>query len=145
MTKYLFLFLLLCGANAYAEVQRWVDEHGKVHYSDLPPAGIDTETLRSSSAATSGVSAPKTYVEREAELKKTQQVKREAEEAAAKKQANTETQKANCANAQKNLLTLQAGGRMVEYDTNGERRFVDEETLRQRIVQAQKEIGDWCK
>lgn len=157
MSKFLLILLMLSSANAFAAISKWVDAQGQVHYSDQPPPPeARAETLRSASgnegtAGTSGVTAasapaaPKTIAEREAELRKAQQAKKEAADKAAQKQAATDAVKANCATAQQNLRTLQAGVRMVEIDANGERSYIDDTQRQQRIEKAQQEISNLCK
>lgn len=157
MSKFLLILLMLSSANAFAAISKWVDAQGQVHYSDQPPPPeAKAETLRSASgnegtAGTSGVTAasapaaPKTIAEREAELRKAQQAKKEAADKAAQKQAATDAVKANCATAQQNLRTLQAGVRMVEIDANGERSYIDDTQRQQRIEKAQQEISNLCK
>lgn len=157
MSKFLLILLMLSSANAFAAISKWVDAQGQVHYSDQPPPPeAKAETLRSASgnegtAGTSGVTAasapaaPKTIAEREAELRKAQQAKKEAADKAAQKQAATDAVKANCATAQQNLRTLQEGMRMVEIDANGERSYIDDTQRQQRIEKAQQEISNLCK
>ncbi|HEX5364954.1 MAG TPA: DUF4124 domain-containing protein [Gallionella sp.] len=145
MNKYLLIFLMLCGTNAYAEIHRWVDDHGKVHYTDQPPVGVDATELRSAPAPGSAPAAAKTFAEREADLKKAQQTKKEADARAAQKQANAEAEKYNCSVAQQALLSLKSGRRVAEYDANGERSFLGESELQQRTAKAQEEVAKWCK
>jgi hypothetical protein len=157
MSKFLLILLMLTSANTFAAISKWVDAQGHVHYSDQPPPPeTKAETLRSTSdtegtgsisdvSKTSAPAATKTVAEREAELKKAQQAKKEAADKAAQKQAAADALKANCANAQQNLRNLQAGGRMVEIDAKGESSFIDDTQRQQRIEKAQQEISNLCK
>lgn len=154
MKNYLLFLLMLSSASAFAGLNKWVDESGKVHYSDQPPpANVKAKTLRPTSgmtaasgvAAASAPAAPKTVAEREAELKKARQSKKEASDKAAKEQAAAETAKANCAAAQQNLRTLQSGVRMMEIGAGGERSYLGDEQRQQRIAKAQQDVGDFCK
>jgi len=89
--KYSILVILMMFChNAFAESYKWVDDNGRVHYSDQPPAtGANSKIIGSTSktrgsaetgdatepgnaAETSGSGEPKTTAEREAELKKKQ-------------------------------------------------------------------------
>lgn len=46
MKKHLVVILFLSMSSAYAALNKWVDEKGKVHYSDLPPpANVQKTTL----------------------------------------------------------------------------------------------------
>jgi len=153
----LLILLLTFSIMANAEVHRWVDENNHIHYSDQPPPpSTNAKKLRSTSssneAAESGPStgkdtpaAPKTIAEREAELKKTQQAKKEAADKDAKKQADEEATKAYCATAQQNLRALQEGIRVIEFDAKGERSYIDDEQRKQRIAKTQEEISKRCK
>lgn len=153
MKNYLLLLLLLSSGTAVAGLNKWVDEHGKVHYSDQPPpANVQAKTLRSApgtpTSGTTAASAPaaaKTYAEREAELKKAQKAKQEAAALAAQEQAQKDENKARCAAAQQNLGALQSGIRTVEIDANGERSYLDDEQRQQRIAKMQQDISNWCK
>lgn len=147
MKKFLAILLLLSATAAFAELNKWVDAQGKVHYSDEPPpANVKSKTLRTApAAAASAPAAPKSIAEREAELKKAQQAKKEAADRAAQEQANKETEKANCASAKENLRTLQSGTRMVEVDAQGEYSYLEDDQRQQRIAKAQEQIKNWCK
>ena len=153
MNKYLLILLMLASANACAELNKWVDEHGKVHYSDQrPPANVQAKKLRSSSitpasgvAATSAPAAAKTFVEREAEWKKAQREKQDAADKTAKEQVQAEEQKTNCALSQQNLRTFQADVPVAEIDAKGERVFLDDSKRKQRIAKAQQDVSIWCK
>jgi len=157
MKKFLLILLMLVSANAIAELNKWVDADGKVHYSDQPPpANVKAKTLRVTSdtaapmsasgvAAASAPAAPKTIAEREAELKKAQQAKKEAADKTAKEQAKMEAEKSACTLAQQNLRALQDGMRMVEIDAKGERSYLDDEQRRQRTEKAQQDVKTYCK
>lgn len=157
MNKCFLILLLLISENSFAELNKWVDESGKVHYSDQPPpTTVKAKTLRSTSgsaaitsasgvAAASAPAAPKTIAEREAELKKAQKEKKEAADKAAKEQSDADANKANCNAAQQNLRTLQSGVRMMEIDAKGERSFMGDEQRQQRITKAQQDISTFCK
>lgn len=157
MKKFLLILLMMFSANAFAELSKWVDADGKVHYSDQPPpANVKAKTLRlpsdaavpvsaSGVSATSAPAAPKTIAEREAELKKAQQAKKDAADKAAKEQARIEAEKASCATAQQNLRVLQADYRIAQVDAKGERYYLNDDQRRQGVEKAQQDIKTFCK
>jgi hypothetical protein len=150
MIKYLLFLLILTSTNAFAEISKWVDSNGKVHYSDQPPPpDVKPKVLRSFAethdSASSSVAASKTLAEKEAELKKAQKAKNEAADKAAQKQAAKDNQKALCAGAQQNLNSLQDGMRMVEIDAKGEHSYIDDAKREQLIAKAQKDVSTYCK
>lgn len=145
MKKYLFVFLILTAANADAELNKWVDEQGKVHYSDRPPVGVEATPVRAAPTPAGAPAPSKSYVEREAELRKARQSQTEATERSALQQANAEIEKANCNAAQQTLRSLQQEGRIVEFDAQGERRYLEDDERQRRIAEAQADIGKSCK
>lgn len=43
--KYLILFLSLLVGTASAQIYKWTDESGRVHFSDVPDEAYETETV----------------------------------------------------------------------------------------------------
>jgi Domain of unknown function (DUF4124) len=150
MSKLLLILLLLAGTNAFADIIKWVDDQGRVHYSDQPPPqDAQPKTLRSDSesgdAAGSEVPAEQTIAERAAELKRNNLEKQAAADKAAQKKATEDALKQNCADAQANLTSLQSGVRIMEIDAKGERTYIDDTERQQRIAKAQRNISNSCK
>ena len=138
---------LIC-FSAHAGLNKWVDADGKVHYSDTPPPDVTTQSVRNIAGkeqtdAPVGDS-PKSYIEREAEYKKAKQEKTDATQKMAREQANIEARKNNCAAARENARVLEAGTRVVTYDANGERTYLDDDARAQRLEEAQKAISSNC-
>lgn len=146
MKRYLPACLLLLSFSAHGALHKWVDADGKVHYSDEPPpADAKAKTLKVQSApASSGVPATRTVAEREAEYRKAQKAKQEAEQKSAKQQEEILAKQKNCEGAKQNLKTLEAGAPMATYDAKGERSFLDDNTRQQRIEEARKAISANC-
>lgn len=148
----LAIFLLLISFNTYAELHKWVDADGKVHYSDEPPpdSAKKTETLNirsSSDEANSPASAPqamKSIMEQEADLKKRQKEKLEAAQKEEKKQEEAQTKQKNCNRARNDLATLQNTPRLATYDANGNQVIMDDTARQSRIEDAQQSIKDYC-
>jgi hypothetical protein len=150
MNRYLLFFMLLCCTNTFAAISKWVDADGQVHYSDEPPpSNVKQKTLRADDTqgaqGASSVAAPKTIAEREAELKKSAQAKKEAADKAAQDQAAAAAKQANCANAQQNLKALESGFRMAEIDAKGDPSYLDDNQRAQRVAKAQSDISTYCK
>lgn len=141
----LFIFTL----NAHAAAHKWVDADGTVHYSDsIPPEVTTAETVRSISRkdqADAPATVPsKSIAEREAELKKSKQEKEEFSQRKTQEEANTDEKKRSCEVARQNLRTLEEGGRIVTYDANGERTYLDDSARAQRLAEAQKSVLENC-
>ncbi|GAB5606222.1 DUF4124 domain-containing protein [Sideroxyarcus sp. TK5] len=143
------LALLCClSLSAQAGLNKWVDENGKVHYSDSPPTGAKVESVRNITGK-GQESAPadyssKSYTQREAELNKARQEKKEASEKSARETAQQQERKQNCAVARENLRALESGARLVTYDEKGEKRFLDDADREQRLNSAREAVKANC-
>jgi IS5 family transposase len=142
------IVLSLLGLNAHAGVNKWVDAEGKVHYSDAPPPEAKTETVRNISGK-GQTEAPatystKSYAEREAEMKKSKLEKEEASKKEAQKNAATEAKERSCEAARQHARALEEGARVYNYDQNGERVYLDDDTRAQRLEEARKTISADC-
>jgi hypothetical protein len=144
-TAALFIFTL----NAHAEARKWVDADGTVHYSDsIPPEVTTSETVRNisrkSEAETPAAVPTKSIAEREAEYKKAKQKKEESSQRKTQEEARVDEKKRNCETARKNLRSLEEGGRIVTYDANGERAYLEDSAREQRLAEAQKSVSENC-
>ncbi|HUX90689.1 MAG TPA: DUF4124 domain-containing protein [Gallionellaceae bacterium] len=143
------MFLLLISFGSHAALNKWVDADGKVHYSDTPPAGAKIKTLRSSTAPDAATlatetAAPKTLAEREAEWKRSQKTKEEAEQKASQEKEATAEKQKNCESARSNLATLENSPAIATYNEKGERTFMDDASRKQRTDEARKVVGSYC-
>ncbi|HSO05902.1 MAG TPA: DUF4124 domain-containing protein [Pelomicrobium sp.] len=133
---------------AGAELYKWVDSQGKVHYSDRPPpnAAQKSTTMKGAvsapaPAATASPAPQKTIKEQELEYR---QRKAEEAEAAAKAQKEADMRAQNCRNARGNLNTYTEGGRVVRFNAQGEREYVGDEERVREIERWQREVERWC-
>lgn len=141
--------LALTSLNAHAGLNKWVDANGVVHYSDTVPPGITkSETVRSMAgkgqANAPATVSPKSVAEREAELKKAKQEKEDASQKKSQKDEEAATKKNNCEAARENARALEEGGRIVTYDANGERSYLDDNARAQRLEEARKAVSANC-
>lgn len=163
MKNFMLVMLMMFCINVYAESYKWVDENGRVHYSDQPPvSSAKSKTLGSTSKAkTSAATAdtaetsdtakasesgePKTIAEREAELRRKQKTDKEAADKAAQEQAKKDATQEYCNQAKLSLNALQQDVRIMEIDAKGERSYLGDEQRQQRIAKAQQDISKNCK
>jgi Domain of unknown function (DUF4124) len=150
MGKFLLIILILASANSFAEVNKWVDNQGRVHYSDQPPPPDTQPEALSSVSGLKGASGVAdtggpTFVQQEAALKRTQQAQQQDAAQAAAKQATADAMKANCEAARQNLRSLQSGARIMDINASGERYYLDDSQRQQRIDKVQQDIGNLCK
>jgi hypothetical protein len=135
------------------QLYRWVDENGRVQYSDRPPpAGTRAEKelkrkpgAQPPAAASSEPQAPKSYAEQEAEFRKRQVEKSEQEAKQRQEQQAAAERKRQCDDARSYLASLQSGSRVAQYNAQGEREYLDDKARAQEIARAQKSIAAVCK
>ena len=155
MIKYLPLALALFILPAWAGLYKWIDENGKVHYSDQPPPGDakQTQTMKESKSAAAApnaagakpAAAAKTPAEQEMEFRKRRLEAAEAEAKAKKEAEATEEKKRNCDRANAQVASLQRGGRMTRPGANGEQVYMSDEEIAKELVSARKVADSWCK
>lgn len=144
MKRCVLLCLLLLCFNANADLFKWVGADGKVHYSDEPPpTNVNAETLATPKAAAS-TSSEKSYIEREADRKKTLKTKEEAEKKAAKQQEDAIAKEKYCASLRSHLTTLEKASRIATLNEKGESVIMDDAMRQQQIEEARKQLSTNC-
>jgi len=144
--------MLLAGAAA-GQIMECVDAKGNKEYAQTCPPGTvkETKLMKSgagaaSSGAGSAAPAGKSLAEREAEFKKRNLERQEAEAKAAKQQAESKDSERACNDARAQLRSLQEGQRIARVDPNtGERSFLEDKDRPGEIANAQKAVDNWCK
>jgi hypothetical protein len=149
------LAVVLAASPAFAQqMYKWVDQAGKVHYSDQPPPetakGGKKLEIRAAPAGASGTTtaaAPagaKSAADLDMDFRKRQLQKAEADQKAKKDaEANVEKQK-NCTEAKNRMTSLERGGRVSRYGPNGEQQFLTDEEIAREVVAQRKVIDSWC-
>ncbi len=132
--------------TSHAEVYKWVDGSGKVHYSDQPPT-VDAQTVRGSSAAQTAITeqARQSLNAREQDYQK-----RLKESAGAKAKADKDAEQArikreNCDKARNNLTTLQNKPRVYSTNAAGQRVYLDDRARAEALANSQKAVSENCK
>ena len=148
--KFCLMILLpllnLLAFNAYAGINKWVDENNQVHYSDQPaPTHVNATPVIVPPPAENNIPMQKSVAEREADLKKSQKDKEEMEQKEAKQQEVDQAKQRYCKDARSNLLTLQNSLRISTYDSDGKLIYMDDATREKQLEEAQKGISKHCK
>ncbi|MEO8718646.1 MAG: DUF4124 domain-containing protein [Burkholderiales bacterium] len=161
MNRIVILALMLAFASAAsAQMYRWVDKDGRVHYTTTPPPpGVTSRTLQAPSASPPAAApddaakdaagkeerkGPLTPAEQEQEFRKRQieaQKAREKETTAAR---DTEIKQQNCARARDAQATFESGQRIGRTSAQGERYYLDDEARAREADAARQAVRDWC-
>lgn len=146
--RLLFLGVLAFAAHAHAELYKWTDAQGKVHYTDQPPT-LNSQTVKHSAKGQAETTSKATQ-SLDAKDQAYQKRRKEAEEARAK--ADKEAEQAriareNCDKARKNLSTLQNANAPRVYTTNaaGQRIYMDDSARASALANSQKSVSEFCK
>ena len=153
--------MLFYTAVAFAQLYRWVDGDGRVHYSSTPPpAGVKSRTLAAPasapvSPATNGEGAPDaaakdaakgplTPAEQEQAFRKRQLEAQKAAEKAEAERKESAAQADNCNRAREYLRTLESGQRVSRTNAQGEREYIDDAARARETESARQAVTDWC-
>jgi hypothetical protein len=141
----------LLAPGAHGQLLKCVGKDGRVEYAAQCPPGTKQQAtgIRASpapAAPTGGGATGKSLAEQEAEFKKRQVEKQEAE-AKGEKQAAADAQRERaCQDARSYLQNLQAGHRIVRIDPKtGERAYLEDAQYAGEIAAAQKSVAANCK
>lgn len=136
------LLLAMVTASASAEVYKWKDKDGVTRYSDNYPEGnIPYQPLKAKKPANGTVIAP-------AESKEASKISANPVDATGKpvdqKDAQRKIKEKACANAKDNLQKLKQGGIVYKENAKGEREYLDETSMKNETVAAEKEVAAAC-
>lgn len=137
--------ILVVTSASRADVYKWKDAQGRLHYSDQQPVNIDNQRMKSSTGAPVTQPAVKSIGEKEVEFRKRQL---EADEKAAKSDkelAEAKDREKNCNNARGNLKSLEGGIRLVKYNVKGEQVYVEDSERPALIEESKKAVASWCQ
>jgi hypothetical protein len=143
--RLLFLGALAAMGLAHADLYKWTDGQGKVHYTDRPPT-VNAQAIKppqsqsgQAEAATKSLSdKDQAYQKRREEAEQSRlKAEKEAEEARVKSE--------NCAKARNNLNTLQNKSRVYTTNAAGQRTYMDDAARADALANSQKAVSDFCK
>ncbi|MDP2869251.1 DUF4124 domain-containing protein [Methyloversatilis sp.] len=142
----LTLIALVClPLVATAQVYQYKDANGNTVFSDSPPPGAKA-IRKDIKVAPPAADAPNTDLQDKLQGFQQRREAAAAEESrAAKDKAEKEKADANCTRARNKLAALQSGQRIVRYNAQGEREFIDDATRATETSEAQQSVSEWCK
>ncbi|MBR0565197.1 DUF4124 domain-containing protein [Azoarcus sp. L1K30] len=152
----LLMLALLAALPASAEIYKWKDADGKVHFSDTPPPSGAVKTIREAAPASArpagtqdgksaDASKPKTLAEKELEFRQRRAAEAEAQAKAEKESADAAQRKRACEDARSNLAALNSGQRIGRYGSDGQRVILDDAARAEEETRVRKQVDDFCK
>ena len=138
MNKLLLSLLLVTSVSAQAEVYRWTDANGKVHFGDKK-AGVSAENITEKVSKTNVDTSTAEHQKLESVFRKENDADREYKQ----QQAQPDPQRLRqCAEAKNYLNTI--NGRVYFVDKDGKEVKVTEEERKQRVKDMQQQINEHC-
>lgn len=135
--------LLALSTSAVAEIYKWVDSGGHIHYSDKPPA-TEAEKLKIESRRTD----PERIAALSERSRQADEERQSATAAAADRQRLEDEQQAtrdkNCEIARKALASLVSATRVYEPLPDGGRRYLEQNEVDERMAAARADVDEWC-
>jgi hypothetical protein len=136
--------VVIVSVTGYADVYKWVDEEGRIHYGEKPPVedAVRIEIRETPEVDDTyqqqGIDQQKLLqiYEEERSLKKEEQLKAEKEKVERKKQ---------CEALAVELNNLKQGGIFYDLDKNGERKYYSESELAAYIEKLQSDYNKHCE
>ena len=147
----IILMLMLLGTSSITfagKIYKWVDSEGKVHYGERPPGGQGEQMRVPRSAPRGAAPAPKASNKMDATNKFLESIaaeRKEKQEVSDKAAKEKELNDKNCSMARRQVASLKQGGRRFEVDEKGERHYLDDKDIQERLKKAQEAVKKWCK
>jgi hypothetical protein len=131
---------------AHAELYKWTDSQGKVHYTDQPPT-VNAQTIKSpqSGQAETTTQATQTLNEKDQAYQKRREEAEQARLKAEKEAEQERIKRENCTKARNNLNTLQNTSRVYTTNAAGQRTYMDDAARADALANSQKAVSDFCK
>jgi len=138
---------MLFSLAAHAEIYRWTDKNGKVHFSDKP-VGEKAETVDIKVKPVSPTPT-RTSSERKQRAEDFMRAREEEravseKELAEKKKLKAE-KKANCKKARKEYKRVTTAGAVYFKNKDGSRDYLDDKRRKKEEASIKAQIAKWCK
>jgi hypothetical protein len=140
------ILMLAASANA-AEIYRWTDADGNVHFGDRPASGVDVERMNLVSRATDPGRVQASIdarLERESELDESRQARLEKKAEAEKGRMEAEKRARTCQENRSRLRSYNESRRLYREDENGERVYLDDTQRKEAEDKVRDLIDEYC-
>ena len=136
--------LAVLALPAMAEMYKWVDENGNVHYTqERPPPGTQGETLKPPPPVNSEV-AEKQLESRQELLNEAREGRTKSAEEARKASEDQAFNVENCRRAKQTVAAYQVPNALVEQPDGSRKRYTEDE--RQKgLAESEARVNEFCK
>ncbi len=137
----LFMGILLLALPVTAEIYKWVDDEGNVHFGDKPQSKANAETVKIDK-----FTPDQSYRTRMESIKQNVESQREESMDSKVEQQKVASENARrCQQAKRRLTPLREKIRLFRYDDAGERKYVSDSERTSEIKQLEAIVKRTCK
>lgn len=139
LTAIILLVFGLC-LTANADIWKWVDENGNVHYGDMPANEYanNAQLVRS----TSGHRPAATSSDSRTDTSRGEGI--DSEENSQEQQAREDAQAYYCKQARDIYRSYVAAPRLYRTGDDGQREYLSDEEMAATIANAEASVAEWC-
>ena len=143
------LFFLLVPPVNHAGVYKWIDDNGKVHYSDMPVTtqpSVEMNVNDSAPAPSShgGIDQMSREEKRERLLQSMQEDRIEKQEQREKQRALKQQNKVKCNRYRDQMRHYERASGLYRLDENGERVYISDNDRAKATKNLQRKIRKYC-
>lgn len=136
---------LLFQASSYAEIYKWTDENGQVHYGEHPGnTGAEKVSIRQNET-TKPRPINKAEVDTAESDKNNSSQQAEATGELVEVPPSKKEKRKLCNQAKSDIAAINNRGRMREINKKGEYVYLTEQQRQQRLSAARKKQGEFCR
>lgn len=146
--RFLIIALLVVALPAVAQVYKWVDKDGKIHYSDKPPRDPKAKNVKDmhiDSKPTDPEAVERELAELTERGKSVDESLRVQEQVKAQTAAQKEAAEKMCDQAMARLAALEQVQRMATVDKAGNRIYASDGETNAEREKARKQVDELCK
>lgn len=127
-----------------AEVYRWVDEQGQVHYEDQP-RDSKTRKISPPRVPVDGAAGDSRRMEKTRKLLNAYEAERQqARDEKAERREQAQERQRKCINAKDDLRQYQESGSVYRLDGEGKRVYLSNAEREALIAQYRQAVSEWC-
>lgn len=139
------VWLLLSAASAAAEVYKWTDADGRVHFGDRPPAGRGESLQLPAPAATAPAPTAEQRLEAQRRLLRAyDEERRQRRDTLEQSRRDAAQRQRNCAQARDDLHSRASAGALYRLGPDGQRVFLDDAERERAMAEARAAVAEWC-
>lgn len=144
--RVLTVVLLMASSLASAEIRKWVDENGQVHYEDAPKRSGGAGRSATEEESRQGLTPEQERLQKQQRLLEAMESERRARRQE-KERSDKERREAaaGCEQAKQELSRRRNAGYLYRKGKDGEREVFTDEEHASSIAEAEAAVKKWCK